>query len=157
MSWIGLATFVLRGRGYVELGGLGVGQKLLSPLTHGPNMQPNIVRGFWRRGNAEGMPFVLGNRWYVYEDVIAGGEAEFRWPFDDQMGHFTWQHIGLFDVGLAVFVGGYAAVAENVLQHVAEERDQDPDPEVTAVKAHDEKPRHSEHVKPVEHLEREYF
>jgi hypothetical protein len=28
---------------------------------------------------------------------------------------------------------------------------------VTAVKAHDEKPRHSEHVKPVEHLEREYF
>lgn len=99
------------------------------------------------------MPLVLGDGWYVYEDVVASGEAEFRWSLDYKMGHFARQDIGLFDEGLAVLVRGDASVAEDVFEDVAEEWDEDPDPELFAVQTHDEKPWDGEHVEPVEDLE----
>lgn len=79
------------------------------------------------------MPLVLGDGWYVYEDVVSSGESEFRWSLDYKVGYFARQDVGLFDEGFAVLVRGDAPIAEDVFEDVAEEWDEDPDPELFAV------------------------
>ena len=138
---------------HIKLGRHGEGMQFVGPITSRLDVQPQIVWTFGRRGNAERMPLVFGNRWYVDEDVVARIESKFGRPLDHQMGHLAWQYERLLNVCFAIFVRWYLAEAKNVLKRIQKQRYAYPEPKVSAMCQHDEQPRYRQQVNPEEHLE----